>query len=558
MLPNRGVGFGFVGIVVLAFAISPALANRPGPGPGHNGSIASGGVSCEDCHGNVGGSGSVQIIGLPSQYAFNVIYNLTVRVADPTQAGAGFQVSAESPIGAHLGTLIRTDMANTQLVSSFIYHTATGVNNSVANWNVLPNMQSATYNFQWRSPMTDAGPITFWVAGNAINNDFFNSGDHIYLLNTTITALPPTGACCEDATGFCLDGQTQIACEGMIGFTYRGNGTLCMTLSPPCGPPRGSCCDNLNGDCTDDVFQNACLGPNLTWTEGVDCADLNPPCQGPPTGACCVIPTMGDPFCLEDLEEAECLNQVPDPGTWFEGQVCAQLPPPCGAGAPPPPIINSDGFNRNRTISIEVPGSVAAGPVTQALRVFFVDLHDPNPPNAVCCPAPDFSSFNGEFRWVGPPAVYTESTSNPTTFTAAQLQCDPYYHDWSTISVIHAYGDGIVPSSDYDVQTIDFGLDIGVESNYSAPGQALTSRWGDVVDEFCYPGDCPTTQPDFVDISGIVDKFKGLPSAVIKARGKLQPTIPNMGLDVDFLDISACVDAFKGLAYPYSGPSACP
>jgi len=206
--------------------------------------------------------------------------------------------------------------------------------------------------------------------------------------------------------------------------------------------------------------------------------------------------------------------------------------------------------------------SVAAG-VGTAIRVTMGELQNPDPPNAVCCPAPNFSAFEGQIRWIGPPAEYPESAENPAgaKFDAALLRCTPYYHDWSTVGTFYITGPEIMPSSTYRIDSIPLGADVNDEENFEAPTIMHTARWGDLVADFCQPGpgNCPTTQPDFVDISGVVDKFKSTPTSVIRARAQLQPQVPVLTDSVSFLDISACVDAFKGVAFPAIwGPCSCP
>ncbi len=202
------------------------------------------------------------------------------------------------------------------------------------------------------------------------------------------------------------------------------------------------------------------------------------------------------------------------------------------------PSVEAVAFAKNRYISFEPEN---AGVLT-ALRVTLADL------------PPPFDSFSGQFRWVGPPQSYTESNSVPTPFMGAALQCDPHFRDWSTVGLIHIYGSEIVPSAMYDVQAV--ACDTGIEANFSPALTVMTAKWGDIVDPFNPPS--PTTQPDFGDISALVDKFRSDPSAPIKARAQLQPNIPNPSSSIDFSDISNGVDAFRGVAYPYAGPASCP
>ncbi|MEK6799447.1 MAG: choice-of-anchor V domain-containing protein [Planctomycetota bacterium] len=158
-----------------------------------NGSTASGGISCLACHGGSPGSGSVQILNAPAQYQANHVYDLTIRVMDPFEAGAGFQLSVEDAAGTHVGTLIITDAANTTWNNNdpnWVNHTETGVVNSITNWASLGS--AAEFEVRWQAPGSDVGPLTFWAVGNAINNNNSPTSDKVYLSNATATfvAIP--------------------------------------------------------------------------------------------------------------------------------------------------------------------------------------------------------------------------------------------------------------------------------------------------------------------------------------------------------------------------------
>ncbi len=207
-------------------------------------------------------------------------------------------------------------------------------------------------------------------------------------------------------------------------------------------------------------------------------------------------------------------------------------------------------LNKCRFITVPAP---PAG--LRAVRVRLASLHHPNPPYTAEA-AQDFSSFEGEVRWLGPPVQYVESSSNPTTFKVSTLQCEPFYADWSIIGVVHVSGPEIVPSSVYDVQWITDGCFEDSETSFSAPLSIPTTRWGDV--EVLFNPPSATAQPDVGDISALVNKFRSVPGAITKARGLLSGNIPDPGLDLNFTHISACVDAFRGKGYPHPGPASCP
>ncbi len=208
---------------------------------------------------------------------------------------------------------------------------------------------------------------------------------------------------------------------------------------------------------------------------------------------------------------------------------------------------------KNRFITI-VPTN--AGTIT-ALRVTMMTLQDPVPPNPPGRTPQDFSAFQGTYRWVGPPATFSEGSGSLPPFKAARLQCTPYLIDWGAVGPLHIYGPEIMPSSLYHVQAGEQKcVEDGDTTHFHAPLPVLTARWGDASEPFNPPAQ--TDQPDSFDIVSLLAKFKGLPNSLTKTQLMLQPSVVLPGSDINALDIVACVDAFKGFAYPFSGPTACP
>ncbi len=186
---RRGVGLGALGLTGwLLLLPTPALASRFGPVPGVNGSLASGGTNCTFCHfGGLGFGGQTQILDLPTSYLPGAVYDLRLRIADAEQRGAGFQLSVEDDSGAHVGSLIATDALNTQLTGlDWMSHTLAGVESSILDW--VPLGFAAEYAARWQAPGSDVGSITFWAAGNAINDDASSVGDHVYLTSQTLSS----------------------------------------------------------------------------------------------------------------------------------------------------------------------------------------------------------------------------------------------------------------------------------------------------------------------------------------------------------------------------------
>ena len=61
---------------------------------------------------------------------------------------------------------------------------------------------------------------------------------------------------------------------------------------------------------------------------------------------------------------------------------------------------------------------------------------------------------------------------------------------------------------------------------------------------------------NFLDISGIVGRFRGIATAPALAATDIDPAVPNRM--VDFADITLAVDEFRYDDRPYVGPVPCP
>ncbi len=167
---------------------------------------------------------------------------------------------------------------------------------------------------------------------------------------------------------------------------------------------------------------------------------------------------------------------------------------------------------------------------------------------------PDFPSFAEQYRWVGPPQKYFDTLSSNLMFTAAKLQCEPYYMDWSTVGLVHVYGPAIVPGSEYEVQQFMDTICIPEVDCYTNPLVVQTGKWGDVIAPFD-DGSEPQ-QPNIADVLAIVDKWLGSPDP-LKTQAQLQPHIIDPTVGAGIADILKCVDAWLGVSYPYSGPNTC-
>jgi thiosulfate dehydrogenase len=71
-------------------------------------------------------------------------------------------------------------------------HTEAGIDDSIAQW--VGNGGSYEYQLRWQAPEADTGSVTFFVAGNAINNAEAFLGDRYYTTHATIGHAQPGDA----------------------------------------------------------------------------------------------------------------------------------------------------------------------------------------------------------------------------------------------------------------------------------------------------------------------------------------------------------------------------
>lgn len=243
-------------------------------------------------------------------------------------------------------------------------------------------------------------------------------------------------------------------------------------------------------------------------------------CQADPVG-------VGDDVCAGSMPALSCSSNADCTGT------------SCGL--------------KNRYISFVPTTSGAAGspaPSTWAVRVKPLSL-------------PGFPAFEGTARWLDiPEQAPDENSALPgQTMTVSRLSCDPVLYDWSSVGLVHVYGGEILPGATYEVRTVSPDcLQAGGETCMSQARVIGTGKFGDVIELF--DGQGATAQPDFNDISVLVDKFLAAPTSPSKSRAQLQPNSVVPSRPIDFNDISIDVSAFLGTAYDQiggiTGPCTCP
>jgi len=413
----------------------------------------------------------------------------------------------------------------------------------------------------------DAAPGDFSIVGDSTGHVSFTAGGltnvNPVILNLDAPLLPDTytltvgDGIVELDRGLTLDGEIADAVDpgslpsgdGLAG----GDAVIRFTVS------SSSVLGDFDGDGDVDLEDAAALMACFTGEDGgpvepgclpgdidedndIDCADwaafkifwTGPDTYPPFQSQCdtdCNTNSVADEFDI-------------DAGTSSDSDSNGN-PDECDCSAIEVPLAEAVAMAKNRFLSL-VPQS--SGQQT-ALRVTVAALPT------------QFEALEGATFWVGEPFEVSESSGSngpsPPNFTAARLQCQPYYTDWGAAGTVHVLHQAIIPGGTYDVQAIDEVCDTLDESRFSSAFRIVQSGWGDIVGD-CGVSPCsgPDLRIDFIDISATVDKFRNLPDAPIKARADLAGETPD--LVVDFVDISRAVDAFRGESYPFDGPSPCP
>jgi len=333
-------------------------------------------------------------------------------------------------------------------------------------------------------------------------------GEAISRAFTVLNVGPPL---CGDGlvTGMeeCDDGDTvggdgcSATCMQEPGWMCTGEPSIC---TPICDPPclNGGTCQPLNTcNCLPGWTGPQCQNPDCNDNSIEDASDIGSGSadannNGIPDecepGACCAP----DGSCSETAQ-SEC------PSAWSVGNDCD--PNPCA-------FLTAVEVLGCRYFSV-TPNPSADPDVLMALRVQRQDLP---------CPVKYVALDSGVGRLVDIPEYLPAN-------------------QWGTVIVADRE---TVPSATFTIQT-------QTEDGLSDPVSLTLRKWGDVVSPFGGP-----TQPNFGDISAIVDCFRGLPSAAPLGACDLQPIVPDS--TADFADISKGVDAFRGLPYPFTPAGQCP
>jgi len=155
---------------------------------GSPGDVADNGVgNCTLCHGGndvITNNDPRNVITLtvPSEYELNTTYPITVETSS-VSGRQGFQLSVEDGSGSGIKVGDLTDDGVNNQVFDLMTDRGEAITHTGAGAFAPP------WTFQWTSPATDVGPVTFYVALNETNFDFNSTGDQIHLKQSQANSL---------------------------------------------------------------------------------------------------------------------------------------------------------------------------------------------------------------------------------------------------------------------------------------------------------------------------------------------------------------------------------
>lgn len=152
-------------------------------------SSAPGESNCTSCHGGIALNSGPATRSLTfngssgSSYVPGQTYTLSFTITRATRNKYGFQLKVEDAQGGDAGTLISTTN-RTWVQQGYLNQSASG-NSSTTSGTI-------SWTFQWTAPSAGTGPVTFYIASNAANNNGGTSGDEIYTDAVTLQESTPS------------------------------------------------------------------------------------------------------------------------------------------------------------------------------------------------------------------------------------------------------------------------------------------------------------------------------------------------------------------------------
>lgn len=174
-------------------------------------------------------------------------YPVTVSTTDPGLVRFGFQaVALKNSDNTNAGYIKITDAPRTQIIpgygktadrkyATYTYEGTNAVSAGLGKWS-----------FEWTAPETNEGPITFYIASVAANNDGTDAGDYTYSKRITLDPAAVSWSVYPNmsSSGFSVE-CSAMPIENLKIYNSTGNnvfektnlvpGTLNLQLNQPCG-----------------------------------------------------------------------------------------------------------------------------------------------------------------------------------------------------------------------------------------------------------------------------------------------------------------------------------
>ncbi len=420
------------------------------------------------------------------------------------------------------------------------------------------------------------------------------TGDGVCSVNQENSDTDPHGDVCDNCPEVHNPNQADLDRDGLgdacdpdaDGDGWPEGGDNCPLVPNPDqidsdGDGVGDCCDtdwigwaDADEDNVHDICDNCPTVPNGRVEAGVPGVGNQTDADGDTHGDVCDnCPTVVNP--LQDDADADGVGDLCDCDSFVASQ-------------PQPAEVLLPGDNQTVTTPLRAMRMIGVHALSadagrsQAIRVTATGL------------APPFDVWDGQSIFVGPPTEYSElsgrgfstpgAVGGEATFLSAQLQCEPFFTDWTLFgdrivwirgefvvpSVIQPGGGGLSAASDYAVQLVDEICSLVDENSFGVSMDITQAGWGDIAE--LSAGE-PRAVNDSVGVEEFVfiqQKFSGLggdPGSgglPIKARTDMLGVFggPSPVLDgvISVGEIAAVVDAFGGAGYPFvpSVPIVCP
>ena len=188
------------------------LSYSSGPPNGFHGQS----LNCTSCHSGsaISTTSMISISGLPTNYQPNTSYPLTLSLTGSNVRGFGFQLAVKSGI-SNVGSL-STSQSGVRVDNGYLEHT-TRINTPIS--------------FNWTSPASSSGMVSFWVSSLATGGSSGTSGDQTYVYNKnlqesvstyTLSLNAGTGGTVSGAGLFGHGTNPTIVATPEIGYDFTG------------------------------------------------------------------------------------------------------------------------------------------------------------------------------------------------------------------------------------------------------------------------------------------------------------------------------------------------